>query len=140
AKIAAKLAIGYTLDEITNDITGVTPAAFEPSLDYVIVKAPRFAFEKFPGAEDTLTTTMKSVGEAMGIGRNYIAGLNKVMRSLEQKQHGFWTTDDESFAGDRATDLDAVLEDLKRPTDGRLYDIDLALRLGATVEQVHEAS
>src|SRR5699024_10298097 len=70
----------------------------------------------------------------------YIAGLNKVMRSLEQKQHGFWTTDDESFAGDRATDLDAVLEDLKRPTDGRLYDIDLALRLGATVEQVHEAS
>ena len=140
AKIAAKLAIGYTLDEITNDITGVTPAAFEPALDYVIVKAPRFAFEKFPGAEDTLTTTMKSVGEAMGIGRNYIAGLNKVMRSLEQKQHGFWTTDDESFAGDRATDLDAVLEDLKRPTDGRLYDIDLALRLGATVEQVHEAS
>ncbi len=140
AKIAAKLAIGYTLDEITNDITGVTPAAFEPALDYVIVKAPRFAFEKFPGAEDTLTTTMKSVGEAMGIGRNYIAGLNKVMRSLEQKQHGFWTTDDESFAGDRANDLDAVLEDLRRPTDGRLYDIDLALRLGATVDQVHEAS
>ena len=140
AKLAAKLAIGYTLDEVTNDITGVTPAAFEPTLDYVIVKAPRFAFEKFPGAEDTLTTTMKSVGEAMGIGRNYISGLNKVMRSLEQKQSGFWTTSDEFFAGERARDLDAVLEDLKRPTDGRLYDIELALRLGGTVEQLHEAS
>lgn len=97
AKLAAKLAIGYTLDEVQNDITGVTPAAFEPTLDYVIVKAPRFAFEKFPGADDTLTTTMKSVGEAMGIGRNYIAGLNKVMRSLESKQHGFWTRPDEYF-------------------------------------------
>lgn len=139
AKIAAKLAIGYTLDEITNDITGVTPAAFEPALDYVIVKAPRFAFEKFPGAEDTLTTTMKSVGEAMGIGRNYIAGLNKVMRSLEAKPNGFWTRPDEYFAGERATDLDAVLADLKRPTDGRLYDMELALRLGATVDQLHDA-
>ncbi|GAB3695083.1 carbamoyl-phosphate synthase large subunit [Corynebacterium nasicanis] len=139
AKIAAKLAIGYTLDEITNDITGVTPAAFEPALDYVIVKAPRFAFEKFPGAEDTLTTTMKSVGEAMGIGRNYIAGLNKVMRSLEQKPNGFWTRPDEYFAGERATDLPAILADLKRPTDGRLYDMELALRLGATVDELHEA-
>jgi len=140
AKIAAKLAIGYTLDEITNDITGVTPAAFEPTLDYVIVKAPRFAFEKFPGADDTLTTTMKSVGEAMGIGRNYIAGLNKVMRSLEQKQSGFWTKPDEYFAGERATDLPAVLEDLKRPTDGRMYDIELAMRLGASIEELYEAS
>ncbi|WP_454974248.1 carbamoyl-phosphate synthase large subunit, partial [Corynebacterium propinquum] len=91
AKLAAKLAIGYSLDEVTNDITGTTPAAFEPTLDYVIVKAPRFAFEKFPGADDTLTTTMKSVGEAMGIGRNYIQGLNKVMRSLESKPFGLWT-------------------------------------------------
>ena len=139
AKIAAKLAIGYTLDEITNDITGVTPAAFEPALDYVIVKAPRFAFEKFPGAEDTLTTTMKSVGEAMGIGRNYIAGLNKVMRSLEAQPNGFWTRPDEYFAGERATDLPAVLADLKRPTDGRLYDMELALRLGASVDELHEA-
>ncbi|MCK7636973.1 carbamoyl-phosphate synthase large subunit [Corynebacterium pygosceleis] len=140
AKIAAKLAIGYTLDEITNDITGVTPAAFEPTLDYVVVKAPRFAFEKFPGADDTLTTTMKSVGEAMSLGRNYIAALGKVMRSLETKQTGFWTKPDEFFAGDRATDVDAVLADLKRPTEGRIYDAELALRLGATVDQVHEAS
>ena len=140
AKLAAKLAIGYTLDEVRNDITGVTPAAFEPTLDYVIVKAPRFAFEKFPGADDTLTTTMKSVGEAMGIGRNYISGLNKVMRSLEDKPSGFWTKPDEYFAGERATDLDAVLKDLERPTEGRMYDIELALRLGATVEQLHEHS
>ncbi|HAT1130959.1 carbamoyl-phosphate synthase large subunit [Corynebacterium striatum] len=140
AKLAAKLAIGYTLDEVQNDITGVTPAAFEPTLDYVIVKAPRFAFEKFPGADDTLTTTMKSVGEAMGIGRNYIAGLNKVMRSLESKPNGFWTKPDEFFAGDRAQDLDAVLKDLERPTEGRMYDVELAFRLGATVEQLHEHS
>ncbi|PCC81839.1 carbamoyl phosphate synthase large subunit [Corynebacterium accolens] len=140
AKLAAKLAIGYTLDEVQNDITGVTPAAFEPTLDYVIVKAPRFAFEKFPGADDTLTTTMKSVGEAMGIGRNYIAGLNKVMRSLESKQHGFWTRPDEYFAGERAADLDAVLKDLERPTEGRMYDVELAFRLGASVEQLYEHS
>ncbi|MGJ4049618.1 carbamoyl-phosphate synthase large subunit [Corynebacterium macclintockiae] len=140
AKLAAKLAIGYTLDEVRNDITEVTPAAFEPTLDYVIVKAPRFAFEKFPGADDTLTTTMKSVGEAMAIGRNYITGLNKVMRSLETKQAGFWTIPDEAFAGERATDKQAVLEDLKRPTEGRMYDVELALRLGATVEEVYAAS
>ncbi|HEY4598743.1 carbamoyl-phosphate synthase large subunit [Corynebacterium sp.] len=140
AKLAAKLAIGYTLDEVRNDITQVTPAAFEPTLDYVIVKAPRFAFEKFPGADDTLTTTMKSVGEAMSIGRNYITGLNKVMRSLETKQAGFWTVPDEDFAGERATDKAAVLEDLKRPTEGRLYDIELAMRLGATVDEIYQAS
>ncbi len=140
AKIAAKLAIGYTLDEITNDITGVTPAAFEPTLDYVVVKAPRFAFEKFVGSDDTLTTTMKSVGEAMSLGRNYLAALGKVMRSLENKQAGFWTVPDETFAGSRATDVQAVLEDLKRPTEGRMYDAELALRLGATVAEVYQAS
>ncbi|MGO1992517.1 MAG: carbamoyl-phosphate synthase large subunit [Corynebacterium sp.] len=140
AKIAALLAIGYTLDELRNDITQVTPAAFEPTLDYVIVKAPRFAFEKFPGADDTLTTTMKAVGEAMSVGRNYIAALNKVLRSLETKPAGFWTTTDEYFAGERAGDLAAVLDDLGRPTEGRIYDMELALRLGATVDQVHRAS
>jgi len=140
AKIASKLAIGYTLDEITNDITGVTPAAFEPTLDYVIVKMPRFAFEKFPGADETLGTSMKAVGEAMGIGRNYIQGLNKVMRSMEDKPSGFWTKPDEYFAEGREKDLAAVLDDLKRPTDKRMYDVELALRLGGTIEQVYEAS
>ena len=91
AKIAAKLAIGYTLDEIANDITKATPAAFEPSLDYVVVKIPRFAFEKFPGADPTLTTTMKSVGEAMSIGRSFAEALGKAMRSMETKLSGFWT-------------------------------------------------
>ena len=140
AKIAARLAIGYSLDEITNDITGETPACFEPTLDYVVVKAPRFAFEKFPGADDTLTTTMKSVGEAMSLGRNYREALGKVMRSLETKAAGFWTLPDETIAPGRSTDVDAVLADLVRPTEGRMYDVELALRLGATVDQVHEAS
>src|SRR5690606_33479224 len=140
AKIAARLAIGYSLDEITNDITGETPACFEPTLDYVVVKAPRFAFEKFPEADDTLTTTMKSVGEAMSLGRNYREALGKVMRSLETKSAGFWTLSDEVIAPGRSTDLSAVLDDLRRPTEGRMYDVELALRLGATVEQVHEAS
>ena len=134
AKIAAKLAIGYTLDEILNDITKETPACFEPTLDYVVVKAPRFAFEKFPGADPTLTTTMKSVGEAMSLGRNFIEALGKVMRSLETDRAGFWTAPDPDVTPDE------LLEALKTPTDGRLYDIELALRLGATVEQVAEAS
>ncbi|AWB81832.1 carbamoyl phosphate synthase large subunit [Corynebacterium yudongzhengii] len=140
AKLAAKLAIGYTLDEVKNDITGVTPAAFEPTLDYVIVKAPRFAFEKFRGSDETLTTSMKSVGEAMGIGRNYIAGLNKVMRSLEGTTNGFWTRPDVDIAAEHAEDVNAVLESLRTPSDGRMYDVELALRLGASIEQVHEAS
>src|SRR6478609_2970808 len=134
AKMAAKLAIGYTLDEILNDITKETPACFEPTLDYVVVKAPRFAFEKFPGADTTLTTTMKSVGEAMSLGRNFIEALGKVMRSLETKRAGFWTGPDPDG------DVHDVLERLHRPTDGRVYDIELALRLGATVEQVAQAS
>jgi carbamoyl-phosphate synthase large subunit len=134
AKIAAKLAIGYTLDEIVNDITKETPACFEPTLDYVVVKAPRFAFEKFPGADATLTTTMKSVGEAMSLGRNFVEALGKVMRSLETKRAGFWTTPDPDLT------VDEVLTALRTPTDGRVYDIELALRLGATVEQVAEAS
>lgn len=134
AKIAAKLAIGYTLDEIVNDITKETPACFEPTLDYVVVKAPRFAFEKFPGADPTLTTTMKSVGEAMSLGRNFIEALGKVMRSLETTKAGFWTgPDDDGWVSD-------VLDRLRTPTEGRLYDIELALRLGAGVEEVAAAS
>ncbi len=134
AKIAAKLAIGYTLDEIVNDITKETPACFEPTLDYVVVKAPRFAFEKFPGADPTLTTTMKSVGEAMSLGRNFIEALGKVMRSLETSRAGFWTGPDPDLT------IDELLERLRTPTDGRLYDIELALRHGASVERVAEAS
>ena len=140
AKIAAKLAIGYTLDEIINDITGETPAAFEPTLDYVVVKAPRFAFEKFPAADPTLTTTMKSVGEAMSLGRSFSEALGKVLRSLETSAAGFWTVSDEAIAGDRARDVEAILADLRVPTEGRLYDVELALRLGAPIEDVAEAS
>jgi carbamoyl-phosphate synthase large subunit len=134
AKIAAKLAIGYTLDEIANDITGETPAAFEPSLDYVVVKIPRFAFEKFPGADQELTTTMKSVGEAMSLGRNFTEALGKAMRSMETKAAGFWSVPD------GPEDLDATLAALKIPHDGRLYTIERALRLGASVAEVHAAS
>jgi carbamoyl-phosphate synthase large subunit len=135
AKIAAKLAIGYTLDEITNDITGETPAAFEPTLDYVVVKMPRFAFEKFPGADPTLTTTMKSVGEAMSFGRSFPEALGKAMRSIETKATGFWTLPDPEGAT-----CESTLDALRTPHEGRLYEVELALRLGATVAQVHEAS
>src|SRR5690606_542635 len=135
AKIAAKLAIGYTLDEIPNDITRQTPAAFEPALDYVVVKIPRFAFEKFPGADPELTTTMKSVGEAMSLGRNFTEALNKAMRSTETAAAGLWTRPDPPDATAEST-----LAALRTPHDGRLYTGELALRLGATVAQVCEAS
>jgi carbamoyl-phosphate synthase large subunit len=135
AKIAAKLAIGYTLDEIVNDITKETPACFEPTLDYVVVKAPRFAFEKFPGADPTLTTTMKSVGEAMSLGRNFSEALGKVLRSLETKAAGFWTQEDGKW-----TDVPAILEDLRTPTEGRIYQVERALRLGGSIEEVAAAS
>jgi carbamoyl-phosphate synthase large subunit len=134
AKIAAKLAIGYTLDEIPNDITGETPASFEPTLDYVVVKIPRFAFEKFPGADKTLTTTMKSVGEAMSMGRNFVEALGKALRSMETKAAGFWTTPDPDDS------LESTLDQLRAGHDGRLYTVERALRMGASVEQVHEAS
>ena len=134
AKIAAKLAVGYTLDEIVNDITKETPACFEPTLDYIVVKAPRFAFEKFPGADPTLTTTMKSVGEAMSLGRNFSEALGKVLRSLETKAAGFWTVPDPEQS------VEDILADLRVPTEGRLYQVERALRQGASVEQVAEAS
>ena len=133
AKIAAKLAIGYTLDEIPNDITKVTPASFEPTLDYIVVKVPRFAFEKFPAADATLTTTMKSVGEAMAIGRNYATALQKALRSLEQRGSSFhW--DGEPGDADELIAIAAV------PTDGRIVTVQQALRAGATVEQLHAAT
>ncbi|MGW3606933.1 carbamoyl-phosphate synthase large subunit [Micromonospora sp. NPDC005161] len=135
AKIAAKLAIGYTLDEIPNDITLKTPAAFEPTLDYVVVKIPRFAFEKFPGADPELTTTMKSVGEAMSLGRNFSEALNKAMRSMETKEAGFWTVPDPADATRENT-----LTALRIPHDGRLYTVERALRLGASIAEVTAAS
>jgi carbamoyl-phosphate synthase large subunit len=134
AKIAAKVAVGYTLDEITNDITEETPASFEPTLDYVVVKVPRFAFEKFPTAEDTLTTHMKSVGEAMAIGRNFTEALGKALRSLEDPRAPF------VLHGPVATPLDDLLVECARPHDGRLGKVVLALRAGATPEQVFDAT
>ena len=133
AKIAAKLAIGYRLDEIPNDITKVTPASFEPTLDYIVVKVPRFNFEKFPAADTTLTTTMKSVGEAMAIGRNYTTALQKALRSLEKRGSSFhWGPEDRS--------VEELLEIAKRPTDGRIVVLQQAMRKGATVEQAFEAT
>ncbi|KQR93135.1 MAG: carbamoyl-phosphate synthase large subunit [Microbacterium ginsengisoli] len=133
AKIAAKLAIGYRLDEIPNDITKVTPASFEPTLDYVVVKVPRFNFEKFPAADTTLTTTMKSVGEAMAIGRNYATALQKALRSLEKRGSSFhWGTETRS--------VDELLEIARTPTDGRIVVVQQALRKGATLEQAFEAT
>ena len=131
AKIAAKLAIGYTLDEIPNDITKVTPASFEPTLDYIVVKAPRFAFEKFPAADPTLTTTMKSVGEAMAIGRTFTQALQKALRSLEKRGSSFhWGAQEHT-----KTEL---LELIATPTDKRVVQVQQALRLGATAEEVFE--
>ncbi|MBZ6371672.1 MULTISPECIES: carbamoyl-phosphate synthase large subunit [Microbacterium] len=133
AKLAAKLAIGYRLDEVPNDITQATPASFEPTLDYVVVKVPRFNFEKFPNADTTLTTTMKSVGEAMAIGRNYATALQKALRSLEKRGSSFhW--------GEEPRSVEELLEIAKTPTDGRIVVLQQAMRLGATIEQAFEAT
>ncbi|MGO0576268.1 carbamoyl-phosphate synthase large subunit [Ornithinimicrobium panacihumi] len=147
AKIAAKMALGYTLDEVPNDITspakapgGDQPfysAAFEPTLDYVVVKVPRFAFEKFPLADATLTTTMKSVGEAMSLGRNFTEALQKALRSVERKNSSFhWRVEEEPTA-EMAR---ALLDQARTPTDGRLILVQQAMRGGCTVEEVHEAT
>lgn len=133
AKLAAKLAIGYRLDEVPNDITQATPASFEPTLDYVVVKVPRFNFEKFPNADVTLTTTMKSVGEAMAIGRNYTTALQKALRSLEKRGSSFhWGREDRS--------VEELLEIATTPTDGRIVVLQQAMRKGATIEQAFEAT
>ncbi|MGO1971701.1 MAG: carbamoyl-phosphate synthase large subunit [Propionibacteriaceae bacterium] len=134
AKIAAKVAIGYTLDEIPNDITEQTPASFEPTLDYVVVKIPRFAFEKFPSADTTLTTHMKSVGEAMAIGRNFTEALGKALRSLEDPRAPF------DYTSADGEDVAALLEAASRPHDGRLQLVMRALLAGATPEQVFDAT
>jgi carbamoyl-phosphate synthase large subunit len=131
AKFAAKLAVGYTLDELDNDITKATPASFEPSIDYVVTKLPRFAFEKFSGADDTLTIQMKSVGEAMAIGRTFRESLGKAIASLEQKTHGFdWQPSEE-----QRPELAGMLG---RPSPQRLWYIGEALRNGISLEEVHD--
>ncbi len=135
AKIAARLAIGYTLDEIPNDITRETPASFEPTLDYIVVKVPRFAFEKFPQADPTLTTTMKSVGEAMAIGRSFPEALQKALRSLERAEAVF---DWPASAAD--VDVPALLLAMRQPREGRLSEVQLALWAGASLSEVHEAT
>ena len=140
AKIAARLAIGYTLDEIPNDITGSTPASFEPTLDYVVVKVPRFAFEKFPKADPVLTTTMKSVGEAMALGRNFTEALGKAMRSIDKRGQVFhW--DGPVLEGDA---LDALIAECAIPTEKRLVQVQQALRAAVgkpgIVERVFTAS
>lgn len=135
AKIATKLAIGYTLDEIQNDITKVTPASFEPTLDYVVVKVPRFAFEKFPDADSRLTTTMKSVGEAMAIGRSFPEALQKALRSLERKEAPFSWPKDRPEAVKRA-----LLQSMQIPTEYRLKQVQQALWFGATIEEVYAAT
>ncbi len=135
AKIATKLAIGYSLDEIKNDITMKTPASFEPTLDYVVVKVPRFAFEKFPEADPRLTTTMKSVGEAMAIGRSFPEALQKALRSLEKKGAIFsWNQKNDPYQ----ETLPELLEKMSIPTEDRLGQVQRALFLGATRDDVHQ--
>ena len=144
AKVAAKLAVGYTLDEIANDITGgATPASFEPTIDYVVTKIPRFAFEKFPGAANTLTTSMKSVGEAMAIGRTFQESLQKALRSLETGLTGLDEITIEGFDPakgiDDADNKAAIRAALGTPTPDRLLKIAQAMRLGASDELIHNA-
>ena len=136
AKVAAKLAVGYTLDEIANDITGVTPASFEPAIDYVVTKVPRFAFEKFPGAEALLTTSMKSVGEAMAIGRSFCESLQKALRSMET---GLTGLDEIDIPGAEDGDTGAVLAALGQPRPDRLLVIAEALRRGVAIDAIHRA-
>ncbi|TXN02897.1 carbamoyl-phosphate synthase large subunit, partial [Methylobacterium sp. WL122] len=136
AKVAAKLAVGYTLDEIANDITGgATPASFEPTIDYVVTKIPRFAFEKFPGAEPTLTTAMKSVGEAMAIGRCFAESLQKALRSLETGLTGLDEIEIEGLG--KGDDHNAIKAAIGTPTPDRLLNVAQALRLGISHAEVH---
>ena len=136
AKIATKLALGYTLDEIQNDITRSTPASFEPTIDYVVTKVPRFAFEKFPGADPTLTTSMKSVGEAMALAGNFQESLGKAMRSIDKRHMGF------SWDGEKPSEgeVHELLEQMRIPTEHRYLQVMRAIWGGATPEQIFNAT
>ncbi len=143
AKIAAKLAVGYSLDEIRNDITRETPASFEPTIDYVVTKIPRWAFEKFPGAEDRLTVQMKSVGETMSIGRTFKESLQKALRGLEIGRAGLGADGKDkpqAGAGSSAQEKDALIRAMRTPNRERLFQIAQAFRLGASVEEINEAT
>jgi carbamoyl-phosphate synthase large subunit len=138
AKVAAKLAVGYLLDEIANDITGgATPASFEPTIDYVVTKIPRFAFEKFPGADPVLTTAMKSVGEAMAIGRTFGESLQKALRSLETGLTGLDEIEIEGLG--KGDDHNALRAAIGKPTPDRLLNVAQAMRSGMSVEEIHDA-
>ena len=137
AKAAARLAVGYTLDEIVNDITRVTPACFEPSIDYCVVKVPRFAFEKFKGTDTTLSTRMKAVGEIMSIGRTFEEAFGKAMRSMENGRAGLGADGQDDFDG---MTEDEFAESVARPTEDRIFSVAEAFRRGWSVEQVHESS
>ncbi|HWI26813.1 MAG TPA: carbamoyl-phosphate synthase large subunit [Stellaceae bacterium] len=136
AKIAAKLAVGYTLDELRNEITRVTPASFEPTIDYVVTKMPRFTFEKFPGAEPILSTSMKSVGEAMAIGRSFAESVQKALRSMETGLTGF---NEVEIPGAAGGDRNAIRAALAKPTPDRLLVIAEAYRAGLSTEEIHAA-
>ena len=136
AKIAAKLAVGYTLDELANEITQVTPASFEPTIDYVVTKMPRFTFEKFPGTEPLLTTSMKSVGEAMAIGRSFAESVQKALRSMETGLTGF---DEVAIEGVESAGKEAVKAALAKPVPDRLLLIAQAYRYGLTTQEIHAA-
>ncbi len=137
AKVAAKLAVGYTLDEIDNDITGVTPASFEPTIDYVVTKIPRFTFEKFPGTEPLLTTSMKSVGEVMSIGRTFAESLQKALCSMETGLTGLNEPPVPGYTP--GGDLAPLRAALARPRPDRVLIIAEAFRAGLGVEEIHAA-
>jgi carbamoyl-phosphate synthase large subunit len=140
AKIAAKLAVGYTLDELQNDITKVTPASFEPTIDYVVTKVPRFAFEKFPGTEPLLTTSMKSVGEAMSIGRSFAESIQKALRSLDIGLDGFGEIEiPGALDGQGGINKSAIIAALARPSPDRILVVAEAFRHGLTVDEVYGA-
>jgi carbamoyl-phosphate synthase large subunit len=140
AKVAAQLAVGFTLDEIRNEVTGKTAAAFEPTLDYVVVKVPRFNFEKFPGADPELTTRMKSVGEVMAIGRTFSEALQKACRSLETGRDGLGDPSGDPAPHSPGAEPEALLAACARPTADRLEAVERALRLGRSVDEVAAAS
>src|SRR5208282_3471666 len=145
AKIAAKLAVGYTQDELPNDITRKTVACFEPTIDYCVVKIPRWTFEKFPDADETLTTQMKSVGEAMAIGRTFKEALQKGIRSMEVKRFGFGLDANDKWLNSQrhgSSEYPIAQEKLRRklavPSQGRLFYIRYAMKMGWTIEQIYE--